>query len=48
MDDTLKFCTQIVLLNQLKRKELVTNTEYEKIKSSIKKKYNIGVYGMEL
>jgi len=48
MDDTLKFCTQMVLLNQLKNKELVTISEYEKIKRFIKKKYNIGVYGMEL
>lgn len=48
MDDTLKFCTQMVLLNQLKCKQLVTTNEYEKIKRYIKMKYNIGIYSMEL
>ncbi|MEA1975651.1 MAG: hypothetical protein U9N10_08945 [Bacillota bacterium] len=48
MDNTIKFCEQLVLLNQLKNKELVSKYEYGKIKEFIKKKYKIGVYGMEL
>lgn len=48
MDDTLKFCEQMALLNQLKNKKLVTAYEYYKIKRYIKKKYKIGIYGMEL
>lgn len=48
MDNILKFCEQLALLNQLRNKKLVTKYEYEKIKEYIKKKYNIGVYAMEL
>ena len=48
MDNTLKFCEQLALLNQLKNKDLVSKYEYSKIKEFIKKKYKIGVYGMEL
>jgi hypothetical protein len=48
MDNILKFCEQLALLNQLKNKKLVTKYEYDKIKEYIKKKYNIGVYAMEL
>lgn len=48
MDNTLIFCEQLALLNQLKNKELVSKYEYSKIKEFIKKKYKIGAYGMEL
>ncbi|MFT9493999.1 conjugal transfer protein [Anaerosolibacter sp.] len=48
MDDILKFCEQMALLNQLKNKKLITMIEYDKIKLYIKKKYKIGVYAMEL
>lgn len=48
MDNTLKFCDQLALLNQLKNKKLVSKYEYDKIKEYIKKKYNIGFYAMEL
>jgi len=48
MDNTLKFCEQLALLNQLKNKDLVSKYEYSKIKEFIKQKYKIGVYGMEL
>lgn len=48
MDNTLKFCDQLALLNQLKNKELVNKNEYCTIKEYIKRKYKIGIYGMEL
>jgi len=48
VDDRLKFCAQMAMLNQLKNKKLITMMEYEKIKLFIKKKYKIGVYSMEL
>ncbi len=48
MDNTVKFCDQLALLNQLKNKELVTRNEYSTIKEYIKRKYKIGIYGMEL
>lgn len=47
MDDRLKFSEQMVMLNHLKSKKLVTMMEYEKIKLYIKKKYKIGVYALE-
>ena len=47
MDDILKFCEQMALLNQLKNKKLITMIEYEKIKLFIKKKYKIGIYAMQ-
>jgi len=48
MDNTLTFCDQLALLNQLKNKELVSMNEYSTIKEYIKRKYKIGIYGMEL
>ena len=47
MDDTLKYCEQMAMLNQLKNKKLITMMEYEKIKLFIKKKYKIGIYAMQ-
>lgn len=47
MDDRLKFSEQMVMLNHLKNKKLITMMEYEKIKLFIKKKYKIGVYALE-
>lgn len=47
MDDRLKFSEQMVMLNHLKKKNLITLIEYDKIKLFIKKKYKIGVYALE-
>lgn len=47
MDDRLKFCEQVVMLNHLKNKQLITTMEYDKIRLLIKKKYKIGIYAME-
>lgn len=47
MDDRLKFSEQMVMLNHLKNKKLITMMEYEKIKLFIKKKYKIGVYALD-
>jgi hypothetical protein len=47
MDDRLKFSEQVAMLNHLKNKKLIAAMEYDKIKLFIKKKYKIGIYGME-
>ena len=44
MDDNMKFCIQIAYLNQLASRELLTEKEYEKIKTPFKRK----IYGRGL
>lgn len=47
MDNRIKFTQQIGLLNQMKRRNLLSEFEYEKVREYMKKKYKIGAYGLE-
>lgn len=48
MDNRIKFTQQIGLLNKMKRRNLLSEFEYEKVREYMKKKYKIGAYGMQL